>query len=353
MTLSIGRFKKMLFAIGWMLSVPTPASAPGNQSGRPPLPADTCAKDQRFPLVPPVVAGTSGVATSGVATSGVATSDPGSSPTQFIYTGDLQGGLWRSDLSAGLIAKQIFSAVDAQDHPQPISATPVIAPAKEGGYLILFGTGKYLDPGDADPRNIQHNTFYAIHDDPVGHPGARAASRTTLARRTLQQASAQGKAAYTIQGDEMTQQDAKKTGWYLDFAPSTLYGERSIWPAIIADGQVFFNTLIPSGQPCAADFDSRSYAVDIHTGKSKQEGRLTGYQPGHSLQGSPVLVLGQTEAGKADGSGSRIDIQHYQLINFASVAGPTESITNGQTNIRVGRLSWRAIPSWQELRTQP
>lgn len=99
----------------------------------------------------------------------------------YVYAGDLHGNLWKIDLTAnnasgwevaynsGSGAKPLFKAKGpaGQDFPegspQPITTKPEVTfHPSEHGYLVLFGTGKFLGPGDFSDVTVQ--TVYGIWD---------------------------------------------------------------------------------------------------------------------------------------------------------------------------------------------
>jgi type IV pilus assembly protein PilY1 len=95
----------------------------------------------------------------------------------YVYAGDLQGNLWKFDFTsksignwdvayyAGSIPSPVFRAMDPEGKPQPITTAPgVISHCLDHlpGYMVIFGTGKYL--GSSDPTNRQVQTVYGIWD---------------------------------------------------------------------------------------------------------------------------------------------------------------------------------------------
>lgn len=90
--------------------------------------------------------------------------------TDYIYAGDLYGNLWKFDVSGSTINKWTVETNSGgtptplfSTNGQPITTAPVVAyNAYQHGYMILFGTGSYLSPGDLSDRSIQ--SFYGIWD---------------------------------------------------------------------------------------------------------------------------------------------------------------------------------------------
>ena len=277
----------------------------------------------------------------------------------FAYSGDLQGNIWRFDFSKGenpsdINPIKLFTAVDSENKPQSITATPVVSYAPGGGYLISFGTGKYLEYSDNSPPNFRLNTFYTIRDTKSLKQGDYyIKGRSELAERTLTQSTLNGKNGFKVLGPDFFFGDAQsmrsKKGWFLDFINSNITGERIISSPLIAFGNVFFNTLIP-GRRCGEALASQSYEFGVLNGKLIDPGSLTGQKSLNAAVGMPLLILGKTELGNSNPIGQRTTTQFYSLFNFGSgdTSGSALSSESRKSEIRTGRLSWREIPSWQD-----
>jgi type IV pilus assembly protein PilY1 len=97
----------------------------------------------------------------------------------YVYAGALQGNLWKFDLTSsdfnnwevaffesGTTPQPLFQARDPSGEPQPITTKPDVMfhceyPEKNG-YMVVFGTGKYL--GEADISDTQVQTVYGVWD---------------------------------------------------------------------------------------------------------------------------------------------------------------------------------------------
>ncbi len=93
----------------------------------------------------------------------------------FVYAGDLKGNLWKFDLTATDPAQwdvaflktsepqPLFTARGPDGSLQPITTKPdVMYHPRQHGYMVCFGTGKYL--GDRDPANLETQSIYGIWD---------------------------------------------------------------------------------------------------------------------------------------------------------------------------------------------
>lgn len=159
-----------------------------------------------------------------------------------IYAGDLLGNLWRFDLldlnpasasfgssveinSGGFPAAVANGAtqpttlfrvaygtlgtpapVFTADAGQPITSAPVVSTHPVDGFMVIFGTGQYVESGDNQTTGLPTQSFYGIWDDcvishEIGNDGyyqivykgtnipASATSCTTVAKSSLLQQS--------------------------------------------------------------------------------------------------------------------------------------------------------------------
>ena len=92
-----------------------------------------------------------------------------------VYAGDLNGSMWKIDLSTG-VATQLIATSPSQS----ITSTPGVAVHPNGGYMVTFGTGRMLSNADASDTAAHY--VYGIWD---GAPAANAVMLTqTLTERS-------------------------------------------------------------------------------------------------------------------------------------------------------------------------
>src|SRR5262249_52405516 len=106
----------------------------------------------------------------------------------FVYAGDLRGHLWKFDVRsttpstwvASTSQVVLFIAQDGSGNRQPITAKPegTLHPSGKG-YVISFGTGKYLEPSDPQTPYLAQS-FYGIWDK---SDGATVSVQTTSTGR--------------------------------------------------------------------------------------------------------------------------------------------------------------------------
>lgn len=160
-----------------------------------------------------------------------------------IFAGDLQGNLWKFDVSSGtwgiaLSGQPMFTTAAKQPITAPVEVGR--APATSSGRaMVYFGTGRYLLPGDENDTSLQ--TFYGVVDDDA------VVSRTQLIQQSIMYENAN---ARVVSSNAVNMQSKK--GWFLNLIPPTgmRQGERVLSVPLLRYGRVIFNTAIPSADPC-------------------------------------------------------------------------------------------------------
>ena len=250
--------------------------------------------------------------------------DFGDNTTDSVYAGDLDGQLWRFDLTADKGSTGSYPAptllatlTDASTNAQPVTTAPLIEihPVSRKRFVLL-GTGKLLDSSDVNSTAAQ--TFYAILD---GTAGAFSTVSAPVTRSQLTQVS-DVTAGITLSNTSK--------GWYLDLGASGGVGWRMVINPVAFNGVVGFSSLLTTGDACSPSGQSRVYAVNYGTGRS---------------------VLLPANSGFLSVSNSVIDLR------FVSVDGTTRIVagtTKGETKkvdadltsgISLRLLNWREVPT--------
>lgn len=94
--------------------------------------------------------------------------------SDYVYAGDIDGNLWKFDISNNSVASWTATKLFTASHA--ITSAPSITRHPYGGYLVLFGTGKLLTATDLNDTSIHY--IYGIWD---GAP----ASNNNLLDQTL------------------------------------------------------------------------------------------------------------------------------------------------------------------------
>ena len=210
----------------------------------------------------------------------------------FIYAGDLRGRLWKFDVKSTTAsawtssANQVvlYIAMDSLGNRQPITGKPEATLHPTSGYVISFGTGKYLEPSDP-LAPYQAQTFYGIWDKNDGTTVSvqtTVSSKSQLLQQTITDVTVGTNTFRVVSANtpnwstDTTPPDAndsptKHMGWYMDFPNGLTTGERSVFRPILQSGRLIYTTLIPSTQVCLFGGTSFLMVLDPATG-----GRIDG-----------------------------------------------------------------------------
>lgn len=189
-----------------------------------------------------------------------------------IYAGDLNGNLWRFDVTAARTVTgpypaplKLATVTSATGTAQPITTQPLveIQPLTRKRY-IMFGTGQLLDSSDIQSSSGQ--SFYAIVDGTSTAFGTAAGLPTGKSYPL-------GRADLTALSDtnliSTTANDFGSTlGWYLDLGATSSIAWRLTSSPTAYNGTVAFSTLLTTGDACSPSGQSRIYAIDFGSGKS-------------------------------------------------------------------------------------
>lgn len=217
-----------------------------------------------------------------------------------IYVGDLDGQLWRFDVTAAKGSTGAYPAptnlatlADASGNAQPITTAPLIEihPLTRKRF-VLFGTGQLLDSSDVASQAAQ--TFYAIIDG-SGGGGSFSAVSSPITRSNLTAV------ADVTAGVNLTN---TTKGWYFELGSGASVAWRIVSAPAAYSGVVTFSTLLTSGDACSPTGQSRVYAVNYGTGKSVLSPTGTAYVSFTSgavtdlrivaVDGKPQIIAGTT-----------------------------------------------------------
>lgn len=244
----------------------------------------------------------------------------------YVYAGDLKGNLWKFDLSSdrperwgvaygedldrngvidysqGDVPQPVFQAGEQQPitaRPDVMTMSSICAP-EAPGYMLVFGTGKYL--GASDFHDIRQQSIYGLwdfgDDDDDSETLGRLVNRSTgllssglrLARRhigvqfsregAIYRQLSESRMEYTTGDDDgdmdgvaannrtRTQKNnpIELAGWFLDFPimqdSKVMPAERVTGRAVIRHGQAVILSFLPTGRPCEQGGYSWVYILD-------------------------------------------------------------------------------------------
>lgn len=146
-----------------------------------------------------------------------------------IYGGDLNGTMWKFDLSSTTPSSWNASALLVTSPAQPITSTPSVALHPNGGYMVSFGTGAILK--DADMTDSTVHYVYGIWDG-APSPGSKTLITQTLTERVYGSARVRRSTANTINW-------SNNKGWQVALpAGEKVLGEGSFTES----GRFYFNS---------------------------------------------------------------------------------------------------------------
>lgn len=197
-----------------------------------------------------------------------------------VYAGDLFGNLWRFDIEARRATK-IFTAKDDDGKAQPITtAVRVVRHPTGRGFLVLFGTGKYIEGGSVDIGNTDPQTFYGIWDDLVNTieitRAALLEQEVLTGEVRLAQTGETVSSTFAVRGvtNRRINWAAEPTspptagqhlGWFIDLPES---GERVHQSPAVRGDRVVFATVTPNDDPCSAGGDSWLMEIEWKDGSA-------------------------------------------------------------------------------------
>ena len=278
-----------------------------------------------------------------------------------VYAGDLKGNMWKflvgpnaadasvtSDAATWKLALStagctnnctpLFSAKDSSNTAQPIIWPPEVTIHPGGGMVVLFGTGKYLEPTDNGTSGVQ--TLYSIRDQNATISGrvdlnSQLISTTTVGTKTFRTMSPACGAHPLPACPNISK------GCYADL-PTTR--ERATGIPKLDSGTIFFNTFIPTAGQCTSGGSGWLMAMDyLNCGLPvKKVFDTTGDE---AINASDTLISGMEIGGALGGT---------TLIKSAKPGDPgvgVSSLVTGElvttalnlgTGTR-GRINWREI----------
>jgi len=254
----------------------------------------------------------------------------GNYTVDYVYAGDLFGNLWKFDVTnkdpskwtvmqdANKVNAPIFKATDDKGNPQPITTAPVIgAHATQAGFMINFGTGKYLELSDLADTSLQ--TFYGIWDRNEAvintierkHTQAQSILQTITTPFSGSNYSARITSNNEVNwytGTGLPTSGTDFLGWHLDLEDEmkNQVGERVITDPQRRSSRIVFVTNTPSTNPCSAGGSSWIMELDATTGKR--------------LGSSPFDYNNDGVVDAADIIQAGIDINGDGVINSADLA---------------------------------
>lgn len=235
--------------------------------------------------------------------------------TNRAYAGDLDGNLWRFDLS-GSVSSWNVSLLVALGPGKPITTAPELARVDEKR-VVLFGTGRLL--GESDLVTAGTQSVYGIADR-----GSTISDPTNRLYRQILTEAAGGVRHVTSNPFDWTAYD----GWRFDLPA----GERVSTDPSVAFGALVFTSNKPSPNACSTE--SFLYAVNVATGGQMPpsvhfQQPWSGKRLGFAYSSRPVTVTLP--------SGKVVAITHKSDTTVASSLLPVGTTSS------LRKLGWREV----------
>jgi len=271
-----------------------------------------------------------------------------------LYAGDLQGNVWKFDLSNGISTSNLSSAVFqaggvrtpifVAEYPtgtrQPITTAPQVIEANSYGYMVVFGTGKFIEPSDT--ATAAQQSIYGIWDSLESTASDFTVPRSALFPRTA-----------TLSGNSVTLGGTstfvfgKSVGQYRGWAinlPETR--ERISVESALGIGAVIFSAAIPEGT-CSGDGTGRKYCLNPVYGTSV----CGSFESSLGIPSGPKIFqieLDDSSYTARSPSGRRsVTIEQQVVSSSTKITEGGNALVDGRKlqsiTIPAGRVSWREL----------
>jgi len=292
----------------------------------------------------------------------------GDSDADYIYAGDLLGNMWKFDVSDANDANWDVAWNSGGPQPlfttqasQPITSQPqaTFHPDNLQGFMIYFGTGKYIEETDNIGSGQSTQSFYGIWDVNTGAvPNINPVS--DLLEQSISNQYSQdfdtnddGIDDETFILRDVTDNEinwSSHLGFRLDLIPDKIegvdnvsnFGERQVSNAVVRNGRIIFTTLIPSTNEC--EFGGTSFLMELDF----RDGSALEF-PAFDLNGD-----GEYDADDTLASGRASDVGIMPTVSILSdgaqdvafgsgASGDIDVIEISVGDQSYGRQSWRQL----------
>ncbi|MDP5136978.1 PilC/PilY family type IV pilus protein [Rheinheimera baltica] len=266
----------------------------------------------------------------------------GDGSTDWFFAGDLQGNIWKFDLSSSNTSEwgvaysglPLFVATDESGNAQSITGGVTLSAELDTGYLwLFFGTGKMLSA--EDPLRSDENTWYGIRDGLIITGRSDLKHREIIAQEDNARVMESG-AAYDMAG---------MRGWYIDLADAR---ERIVNRPQILGSSLIVNTIAPGDNDCNPQGSGWVMAVSPFTGSKLNYTFFDRNRNGEVEASDGLEIDGELQSV----GGMRFDGMPSEPVFVEQNGSPV--LLFGKANLTIedvdvapeilrGRVSWREI----------
>ncbi len=259
---------------------------------------------------------------------------------------DNNANQWQSHYRSGSTPLPLFTALDPDGNPQPITAQLTVAQntvttdlLNYGKIFVFFGTGSYVYASDVTSTQVQ--SWYGLIDE-----GRITGGRGDLKQRTIDLLGTVGMFQTRVFSEGTNGDMSGKKGWFVDLKDPTARGERIVTSSILyrfLEPVLLVSSIIPDPDPCEAGGGGYVNAINPFTGA-----RLT-YSPFDLNNDGRFDDSDKLGGDKVVGSfDPRIGMPGEPTIvgDRLVVGGSSGDIADMRINLglkRTGRISWREI----------
>jgi type IV pilus assembly protein PilY1 len=293
----------------------------------------------------------------------------------YIYAGDLQGNLYRFDMSSTtpgnwtaapkLLFKARYKSNSGfpRDTVQPITTSPIVVEhPNDSGYIVITATGSWMTDNDATSTDIQ--SIYGIWDDLSNTPEVTMNSTTNQLVEQVFTNQVNQEHGYTVRTltnnavnwKNTGADNSKVKGWYIDLdmpaagaAIGVEYpGERAVRNLQLRGGLLFVNTVIPKNTTaCSAGTGGFELGFNPQTGGSgtkvifdiNNDGTFDFFDNVGDLDADSNIVTGMRFE-----NGSPTDAAFIGNKRFTQEGSEIRYMgTNTRVSNNTGRTSWREL----------
>lgn len=260
----------------------------------------------------------------------------GNDTVDVAYAGDLLGNMWKFDLgSTGQgswrMDYRLFAA------PDPITGAPDAGEHPEGGFMVYFGTGKYLEPTDvaAPAATAGSKAMFGVRDTGSAALDSELVEQTFAPFVPVEGSTVVGNFRKATTG---AVDYASKRGWKLTFPDNN---ERVVSAPQLRDGRVIFTSVVPSNAECSPGGTSWFNEIDWLYGGELASPQID-TDGNNKVDSADSLVASQ----QIDGVASPAAIQEFgegegNMLNGSK--GVVELVRGAGNAKRARRLSWRQL----------
>jgi len=190
----------------------------------------------------------------------------GDGKIDYVYAGDIQGNLWKFNVRSTTASNWELAAnrllLYAGGANRPITVRPDVARHETGaGFMVYFGTGKFIEKADLSTSLPAAQRFYGIWDK---NDGTVVTADTQLLEQTITSTLNQttGEYNYRVTSNNSINY-TNQLGWYLTLSNT---GERVIADAEVRGNRILFVTAIPGGDSCSGGGTGWEFVLDRNDG---------------------------------------------------------------------------------------